>query len=103
MLWCVFFGIPHVVVCGLSDDDVIFRPLRNKDPEPDAIKLPAWYDASKIPGGGSIPADILPDPFDRLQAYLIRYARRDNRFSDTMFDRLCRAELRCEQGAWFIP
>lgn len=68
---------------------------------PGSPAIEPQYDDSEIPHTGSIPASLIPNPFDRIAAYLRCYSR-TNGFGDTMFDRLCREELRCLEGVWFI-
>lgn len=54
-----------------------------------------------VPDAGQIPTELVPDPFNRIQAYMQRFDR-NLTTEGTMFDRLCRTQRRCEQGVWSI-
>ena len=63
-------------------------------------------DPSAIPTTGRIPAYLLPNPFDRIAAYIKRFDDLTDAACPApfpaMFERLCRFVKRCGDGWWII-
>lgn len=62
-------------------------------------------DPSAIPSTGRIPAYLLPNPYDRIAAYMARFERELSYIPPrlpVMFVRLCWYYRRCDEGRWLI-